>query len=79
MRRDGTHQRNRTHHAALDRNPVFSPLQNRLAFVSDRAGNFEIYSMRWNGRKVVRLTDNPALDTIPDWGWFRPGFWARVR
>ena len=77
MRRDGSKQRNRTNNAATDRNPVFSPRQNRLAFASNRAGNFEIYSMRWNGHKVVRLTENTALDTIPSWGRFRPGSWVR--
>jgi TolB protein len=39
----------------------------RILFVSGRAGNFEIYSMKYDGTNVVRLTFNPATDNYPSW------------
>lgn len=39
----------------------------RMAFVSDRDGNFEIYVMGADGSGQARLTDNPADDIEPAW------------
>jgi len=39
----------------------------RIAFHSNRDGNFEIYTMAGNGSDVVRVTTNPALDFFPAW------------
>src|SRR5437899_5042435 len=41
--------------------------QGRIAFVSDRDGNAEIYVMNADGSGVTRLTDNPAVDRSPAW------------
>jgi len=40
---------------------------NKIAFVSNREGNYEIYVMNSDGSDVVRLTDNKALDFYPVW------------
>ncbi len=40
----------------------------RIAFASDRDGNYEIYTMRTDGREVVRLTDGPEQDREPSCG-----------
>lgn len=40
----------------------------RLAFYSDRTGNFEIYLVNKDGSELVQLTDNPATDTFPAYG-----------
>ena len=39
----------------------------RIAFVSDRDGNDEIYAMNTDGSNVTRLTHNPAKDWWPRW------------
>jgi Tol biopolymer transport system component len=39
----------------------------RIAFRSNRAGNFEIYSMNADGSGVTRLTNHSAVDTDPAW------------
>ena len=39
----------------------------RIAFASDRDGNFEIYVMNADGSGQTRLTDNPAYDGSPAW------------
>ena len=38
-----------------------------IAFASRRDGNFEIYSMNPDGTGQLRLTNNPASDTLPVW------------
>ncbi len=39
----------------------------RIAFHSDRDGNWDIYVMNADGSDPTRLTDNPATDTWPSW------------
>ena len=39
----------------------------RLAFVSDRDGNEEIYAVNADGSGLARLTNNPAFDFGPSW------------
>src|SRR5690606_21644866 len=46
---------------------VFSPDGARLAFMSTRDGNSEIYVMNRDGSNVRRLTNNPAIDVTPTW------------
>ncbi|MGO9019636.1 MAG: hypothetical protein ACLQVJ_14930 [Syntrophobacteraceae bacterium] len=52
---------------SLDYNVVLSPDGNRIAFVSERDGNMELYSVRLDGSDLRRLTDNFALDDHPAW------------
>ena len=47
--------------------PAWSPDGARLAFVSNRDGNFEIYVMSADGSNVRRLTDDQADDNSPSW------------
>jgi Tol biopolymer transport system component len=57
-----------TNNTANDLYPTWSPDGTKLAFESDRAGNFEIYAMNANGTGVTRLTHNLAFDGEPAWG-----------
>jgi Tol biopolymer transport system component len=56
-----------TDNAAEDRHPTWSPDGTRIAFVSERDGNPEIYSMNADGTDVVRLTVNAADEGEPAW------------
>jgi TolB protein len=47
--------------------PVFSPDGTRMAFMSNRDGNPEIYVMNVDGSGVRRLTNHPAGDSSPTW------------
>ncbi len=48
----------------------------RIAFVSDRNGDREIYTMNQEGTDMRRVTDDPAADENPAWspGWTRLAF-----
>jgi len=45
--------------------PTLSP--GKIAFASDRDGNFEIYLMDTDGGGQIRLTENPSEDYAPEW------------
>jgi Tol biopolymer transport system component len=51
--------------AALGQQP--QQLDGRIAFVSGRDGNVEIYTMWPDGSGVVRVTNDPAIDYQPAW------------
>lgn len=52
---------------AADTSPTWSPDGTRLAFVSDRDGNLEIYTMANNGSSRDNLTRHPEADFDPTW------------
>ncbi len=47
--------------------PRWSPDGMWLVFGSNRDGNMEIYSMHLDGSMLRRLTNNPAVDSDPQW------------
>lgn len=46
---------------------TFPGTNGKIAFVSNRDGNEEIYVMNPDGSNQQRLTNNPALDSYPSW------------
>ena len=50
-----------------DVQPAWSPDGQKIAFVSDRTGDAEIFVMNADGTDVVQLTNNPAADVEPSW------------
>ena len=49
----------------LEGAPAFSPDGSRIAYVTTRDGNAEIYAMDTDGRNVTRLTADPQADDRP--------------
>ena len=47
--------------------PAWSPDGTKIAFTTDRDGNFEIYVMNADGTGQTRLTNNAAADDEPAW------------
>ena len=54
-------------HLGWDIYPTWSPDGSKLAFVSDREGNEEIYLMSRDGNDLVNLTNHAGSDFNPVW------------
>ena len=50
-----------------DGSPTWSPDGLHIAFVSDRDGNLELYTMNVDGGEQTRLTFNGEVDDFPQW------------
>jgi|GEM_PF-682334 len=50
-----------------DTAPALSPDGQKIAFMSRRSGNWEIYMVNTDGSDLQRLTDDPAEDGLPAW------------
>jgi Tol biopolymer transport system component len=46
---------------------AFPGINARIAFVSDRSGSNEIYTIWFNGNNLTRLTHDSGPDTAPSW------------
>ena len=66
-RADGTEPRNLTQDPGFDTNPAWAPDGERIAFSSDRDGDYDIYLMNPDGSGLVQLTNNPGLDLGAAW------------
>jgi TolB protein len=64
---DGSRWVNLSNNDYCDRNPVWSPDGKRIAFVSDRDGDWNVYVMDADGGNQRRLTDDPGQDSQPVW------------
>lgn len=67
VRPDGTDLRQLTDTPYSEITPTWSPDGTRIAFASNRDGNFEIYVMDADGTRPVRLTNHPGHDVSPAW------------
>ncbi len=52
---------------ASDTAPAWSPDGRQIAFISARAGNWEIYTVDVATGQELRLTEHPAADVAPAW------------
>jgi len=50
-----------------DYSPAWSPDGSKIAFVTTRDGNYEIYTMDADGANQTRVTNDVADDLVPDW------------
>jgi Tol biopolymer transport system component len=64
---DGRGERNLTPDPACNEFPAWSPDGRRIAFASERDGNFEIYVMNADGAGQRRLTRSATRDVAPSW------------
>jgi PKD repeat protein len=69
MKPDGSDQTRLTAFPGSHEDPAWSPDGSKIAFASNRDGNYEIYIMDADGSNPVRVTDNPATDRKPAWSF----------
>jgi len=67
MDADGGNVTNITNDFFNNSSPFWSPDGEKIAFASEREGNWDIYIMDVNGNNAERLISNPASDTAPAW------------
>ena len=65
MNPDGSGQANLTSNSTDDYDPVYASDGEKIAFVSERDGNAEIYVMNNDGSGQTRLTNDAAADSQP--------------
>lgn len=65
MNSDGSNQTRLTNNPAHDDEPSFNARGSKIAFRTQRDGNFEIYLMNADGSNPIRLTYNAADDGSP--------------
>jgi len=61
-------------HAANETRPLWSPDGTRIAFVSDRTGNGDVYILDLSTARLARLTYDDATEQVD--GWSRDSEWV---
>jgi hypothetical protein len=67
MDKNGQNIRQITSEGFYDRGPDWSPNGGRIAFFSNRGGNFDIWSMKHDGSEMIQLTMDPNFEMSADW------------
>ena len=68
MNADGTNPTRLTNDRRSSGDPAWSPDGTKIAFETDREGNYEIYTMNSDGTSQTRLTNIAgAYNFSPDW------------
>src|SRR5207253_162530 len=63
----GTGPTNLSQSASADLEPAWSPDGTKIAFATNRDGNYELYIINPDGTGVTRLTSNTVSDREPSW------------
>ncbi|MGH2695023.1 MAG: TolB family protein, partial [Actinomycetota bacterium] len=67
VRRDGTGRKRLTGFGSRNAHPAWSPDGEKIAFISDRDGDPEIFVMNSDGSEETQLTQNDIVDELPEW------------
>lgn len=64
---EGGQARRLTLHEAYEGRPQWSPNGNKIAFISDRHGNDDVFVMNGNGSNIKQLTYHSTADELTGW------------
>src|SRR5438477_178500 len=67
MNPDGSGLINLTNESAGDGYPAWSSDGRKIAFVSNRGGDYDLYVMNADGTGITQLTHDPAIEARPAW------------
>jgi TolB protein len=67
MDRSGQSVQRLTNSPGLDHRPAWSPDGRRIAFTSNRDGNYEIYVISADGARIQRVTHHSERDDYAAW------------
>jgi TolB protein len=67
MNADGSDQVRLTNSPSYDLDPVWSPDGEKIAFITNRLGFFDIFVMNADGSDMRQLTHTPSIDMAPVW------------
>jgi TolB protein len=67
MNADGSNVTRILKSPGLEARPSWSPDGKRIAFTSNRDGNYEIYTCGADGKGLKRLTEHPERDDYAAW------------
>lgn len=67
MNADGSNQTRLTNNNFQDSFAHWSPLGDKIAFTTNRDGDFEIYTMSTDGSNQTRITNSPGEDAHASW------------
>jgi Tol biopolymer transport system component len=62
----GDHLTQLTDNTARDIYPVFSPRENKIAFVSNRGGDWDLYMMDARGSNPTQITNDALVEELPN-------------
>jgi len=58
---------NLTNGSGINLAPAWSPIEDWIAFESNRNGDYEIYLIKTDDQELIEITHNPASETDPAW------------
>jgi Tol biopolymer transport system component len=67
MNADGSSPTRLTNNTDYDAFPAWSPDGTKIAFTTDRDGDYEVYTMNADGTDQTNITNNTAVDWAPAW------------
>lgn len=71
MNKNGKNLHQLTDTGFVDEDPYWSPDGKYIVFQSNRTGNYQIYTMKYDGTEQTCITNNKYSEYWPSWSWIQ--------